>query len=224
VSIGSVPTPAAWYEDPWDPSRYRYWDGYRWTGDVAEPFHPLLEFIPDPFGSAEAVKAIGTVAAPLLAGFSVTISVLVVQNSTNVRWPTETLAALSASVVVLIMAVQCGFWAISYYNTFSAALDMWPDKDDDLRREGVERSLADHLRRYRTWASALRLMYDLGLLLLIAGFGMGLLPSGKHVSKPRLIPSGIAAIGFVIEISWVVVAAVTAFREWRSSRGVAQVQ
>jgi hypothetical protein len=29
------PAPAAWYADPWRQARWRWWDGTRWTGHVA---------------------------------------------------------------------------------------------------------------------------------------------------------------------------------------------
>ena len=40
--------PAGWYDDPWDPRRYRYWDGTTWTG------HSSPKFLADVQGSPAA--------------------------------------------------------------------------------------------------------------------------------------------------------------------------
>lgn len=36
-----MPTvPAAWYPDPHEPARKRYWDGAQWTGYLVDPDRP----------------------------------------------------------------------------------------------------------------------------------------------------------------------------------------
>lgn len=30
------PDPPGWYADPWQPSQWRYWDGYQWTWQTAQ--------------------------------------------------------------------------------------------------------------------------------------------------------------------------------------------
>ena len=36
----STPEPG-WYDDPWSPAQYRYWDGAQWTPNVAQRQAPV---------------------------------------------------------------------------------------------------------------------------------------------------------------------------------------
>ena len=62
-------TPAAWYADPVDASRWRYWDGYAWTehlrsAPVASPVPVVAETASVAAGAAVAVAAVGRHASP----------------------------------------------------------------------------------------------------------------------------------------------------------------
>jgi len=62
-----------------------------------------------PYGHADSIVAMSSVAAPLLAGFSITCVTLAVQWYERFRC--LGLRLLSVASVVLLMAVQYGFWA-----------------------------------------------------------------------------------------------------------------
>jgi uncharacterized membrane protein YdbT with pleckstrin-like domain len=68
---------------------------------------------PSPYGAPAAIEMMGSVAAPLLAGFSLTLLILVITNSDAFRWPGLVLVAFAVSAVTLISVVQFTFWARS---------------------------------------------------------------------------------------------------------------
>ena len=55
------------------------------------------------------MDSVASVAAPLLAGFSLASVLLVSDDAVNFRWPGAAIVALAVASVALIGAVQCGF-------------------------------------------------------------------------------------------------------------------
>lgn len=53
--------------------------------------------VPKPYGAPAALQSAGTVAAPLLAGFSFALVGLVLTSPERIRWPDATLVLLTAS-------------------------------------------------------------------------------------------------------------------------------
>ena len=70
-----------------------------------------------PYGHADSIVAMSSVAAPLLAGFSITCVTLAVQWYERFRC--LGLRLLSVASVVLLMAVQYGFWARRAQRSYS---------------------------------------------------------------------------------------------------------
>lgn len=77
---------------------------------------------PSPYGAPAAIEMMGSVAAPLLAGFSLTLLILVITNPDAFRWPGLVLVAFAVSAVTLISVVQFTFWARSYRDSRRAAI------------------------------------------------------------------------------------------------------
>jgi hypothetical protein len=98
-----------------------------------------------PYGYADAIITMSSVAAPLLAGFSITCMTLVVQGYERLRYPGLTLTLLSVASVLLLMTVQYGFWARRWWwGTLGGVLDAWPDGGEDARKTAVQEELVDH--------------------------------------------------------------------------------
>jgi hypothetical protein len=168
--------------------------------------------VPDDFGAAAAVQSIGTVAAPLLAGFSFTLLTLVVQNPDDFAEPGLTLLLFVAAGLAMIFTVQFGAWARLHEARPSDYREWWPDADKDA---GLVQEHRDTLRTHTQWASLTRLSYNLGVLLLLAAVVFLLLPPGESVdlTTARGWAVAVALAGLVIEAGWMLWTNVRAIRE-----------
>lgn len=70
-----------------------------------------------------------SIAAPLLAGFSITLVGVVAQASEHFRFPGTCVMFLALSAVLLLVCVQCGFWARQYLTTPSETKNWYDDID-----------------------------------------------------------------------------------------------
>lgn len=130
------------------------------------------------------VNSVGTVALPLLAGFSITAVVVVSEDPTNFRWPGATVLVLALAALALIVAVQCAYHAHVYLS-----------KRDPDHRKGV------------TWAKRTRWFYDAGLLALLAGLALIVAPRGGTGIQGtfRWIAAALACLACLGEAIWLVV-------------------
>jgi hypothetical protein len=83
---------------------------------------------PAKYGYAEAVNMAGSVAAPLLCGFTVTLLGIVITNGSDIRWPGLTTILLAAAAAVLLFSVQAAFTARAWQVSPSELKDWWPEK------------------------------------------------------------------------------------------------
>jgi membrane protease YdiL (CAAX protease family) len=119
----STPAPG-WYPDPYQPEWRRYWDGGRWTGDLAVPRvvppppRPKLPFV-------VAVGAIASIAIPLA------ISRVLLRNLAQYEWPIVVylvIAAVLAYVPPLIFWVYAsGRWGSGHRRLDVGLLVKWKD-------------------------------------------------------------------------------------------------
>ncbi len=164
--------------------------------------------VPKPYGAPAALQSAGTVAAPLLAGFSFTLVGLVLTSPARVRWPDAALLLFTAAGLFLIAAVQCAFWVRRWDVTPAEILSWWPDFDGlpEATREQVFEEQHTHSKRQGRWARATRLAYDGGILSLLAGMTVLLAPP---VQQPIVSLRGLAVLlallGFLAELAWIVI-------------------
>jgi hypothetical protein len=136
--------------------------------------------------SAEArakswIDSVGTVTLPLLAGFSITSVVVVSDDAGNFRWPGLTILVLTIAALVLLGAVQSAYHARLYLSKDN------PDYD-----------------KAQYWVWWTRTLYDIGLLTLLAGLGLVVVPLhyvGREAGL-RWTAAGLALCAFVVEFVW----------------------
>lgn len=169
---------------------------------------------PAPLGYRSAMDSLGSVAAPLLAGFSLASVIIVSDDSVNFRWPGAVALALATAAVVLIGSVQCAYYARQYLWSGAEVLDWWPEMKADTGLETLLRhEQAEAFYRWVGWIRWARTTYDFGILALLAGLGLGLVPphdSGLQNSL-RWAAAGVAFTACVGEAAWMVIAS------WRRS-------
>jgi MFS family permease len=166
---------------------------------------PQIWKVPRPYGYPDAVTTAGTIAAPLLAGFAITLTVLVIQNGPRMLAPGLALILLSATVVALVAAVQFAFVARLYQVTPSEMLAWWPDSDDPARMAQLVKEQQQHRDKHRRWSAVFRRTYNLGVLLFLASVAVMLMPpSHSHHQTERWIACAVLAVGFFGELGWVI--------------------
>jgi nitrate reductase gamma subunit len=122
------------------------------------------------------IVAIGAVAGPLLAAISFTLVVLVLQSShQEVRWLDQALLLLTGAGVVFIFHVQAAQWT------------------DRYRLSPAES---------RKWAKLGTFLYDAGVVMLLGGVALLLVPP-RGMSNWRLATVLLAALAVLAEIAWV---------------------
>lgn len=132
---------------------------------------------PAPLGYGSAMDSVSSVAAPLLAGFSLASVIVVSDDAMNFRWPGAAILALAIAAVVLIGCVQCGYNARQYLWSGAEVSDWWPEMKVDTELEMLLRDeQTEAFHRWEAWVRWARLTYNFGILALLAGLGLGLAP------------------------------------------------
>jgi hypothetical protein len=138
---------------------------------------------PARYGYAEALQSAGLVVAPLLAGFTITLlGLLVNTSSTGIRHRDLALLILIAAIGALLAAIQFAYEARQFAVTPTEIQAWWPGLSDvedagevdtwwDLRAEQHA-----HHNMYLLWAKRFRASYHLGIMLLLLGLVVILIP------------------------------------------------
>ena len=158
--------------------------------------------VPFPYGRARSIDAMGSVAAPLFAGFAITIAFQVLQMEAALRWPELTVGLLLAGAVCLGACVQFTFRSRVFDVSPSEIEAWWPDADDS-QRDLMRREQRHHRREQQIWADRARWAYNVGLLLALGGIWAALVPPDR-VSGGRLVVLGVAAAAFAAELTWTI--------------------
>jgi hypothetical protein len=159
-----------------------------------------------PLAYLDSIQAAGSVAAPLLAGASFTLVALVLQSQTTFgRWQNVSLLLFVAAGLAQIFAVQSFSWARRYMVAPDELKQWFPD---DFTHHGerptewlqlLQRFYGEHARR---WAERTRAWINAGIMLLLAGIAVGVVPPGP-ISPVRWPVITVAWIGVAVEASWV---------------------
>jgi hypothetical protein len=152
---------------------------------------------PWPYGFPSSIDSAGTVAAPLLAGFSFTLVGLIVPKAEAVRWPGVALCLLIGAGIGFVGAVQCGFWARQWI-VGPQQLGEWHPEYGPERHVAIQRL---HLQGFSIWAARFSRVYRLSILLLLAGVAVLLVPSGV-IGVSRWVAIAIAIAGCLAETLW----------------------
>ena len=160
---------------------------------------------PAPLGYANALDSLASVAAPLLAGFSLASVVVVSENPGNFRWPGGAIVALTAAAVLLIGTVQCGFNGRQYLWSAADVLAWWPEMTGDTELEDLlSEEQAEAFKRWEVWSRWTRATYNSGILAFIAALVLVLPPQHSNGTQDNLrwAATGIAFVAWAAEVIW----------------------
>lgn len=122
---------------------------------------------PAPLGYGAAVDTLGGVAAPLLAGFSLSSLLVVAADRQHFRWPGVTTLLLAVAALVLITAVQFWFRARTHLWSPADVAAWWPDMTPE-REEQLRYEQALNFERWRKGVVWQRRSYNVGIVALFA--------------------------------------------------------
>jgi hypothetical protein len=161
--------------------------------------------MPGPLGYPDSIQTAGAVAAPLLAGFSLTVAILLLPNISKAnrtfgRFGNLSLGLLLAAAILLVMAVQCAMTARSYQVTPQELLSWW-GRPDGPPTPVMLTNQDLHAQKNARWGGWTRRTYNLGIVLLLAALPLTILPPG-NIPTGRWLVAAIAAVGFLVEFIW----------------------
>lgn len=152
----------------------------------------------------------GTIAAPLLGGFSIAMVGVVAQASDRFRWPGFSLTFLALAAAGFIVCIQCGFWARQYL-VRPDEVAAWYQYQADPAGDVLRRLAANQLKLvelYFGWVERTKSSYRFALVSLIAGFGSVLPPTGEGPGSEqaswRWLAACIAAALLIFELFWII--------------------
>jgi hypothetical protein len=161
---------------------------------------------PDLYGQAEALNSMGTIAAPLLAGFSLAAMVQTFTITTSeARWPDAGLLLFMLAAVLFVATVQAMFWARGYQTNPKEIQDWWPDATDPQRLNQLRREQKRHVAGFRMWSNRARVTYSAALLCLLAALTLLAVPPESHGQAPflRWLAVAIGVAAFLGEAVWI---------------------
>ena len=160
--------------------------------------------VPTPYGEAAGSELASSVAAPLLAAGAIALAGVVVQQEDSLRYPGVVLVLLVAAVLMLVVAVQCGYWARQYAITPDELRQWWPDPNP-ARLKMMREEQYVHIARHRMWSNRAAITFNAGILLLWMALGLAVMPKGG-MQEPiwRWVAAGLACLAVVVEVTWVV--------------------
>jgi hypothetical protein len=100
--------------------------------------------------------------------------------------------------VLFVASVQCAFWAKEYAISPSD-LDTW--YGDMSKRDKIAYQRA-HQLNFRRWVARMNKSYRLGILALLSGMTVALVPTGA-LGWMRGAAMGIIIVGFLTELLWI---------------------
>jgi hypothetical protein len=172
------------------------------------PVAPVWQ-VPLPLGQQQALQSMGTVAAPVLAGFSLSLIALTISVEDSIRWPSLALLLLVCATVAMLISVQTTFWARRYAVTPADMIAWWPDYGDDpMRRELLRREQSNSSAAEQRWSKRASAFYNGGLLVLLVGIGVMLIPPGTlcAINGFRVAAVVIVMLAALGEAAWIVAA------------------
>lgn len=160
--------------------------------------------VPTSYSSVAGTASLSFVAAPLLAGGALAFVGVVIQQENALRYPGIVFFLLVGTILMLVMAVQCGARARLYASTPTDVWQWWPNANN-VRREEVLHELRQESTRRKIWTKRFSIMFYPGVLLLWLALGLATIPTNNtHEPAWRWAASGLAFFGAFLQAGWVI--------------------
>ncbi len=138
---------------------------------------------PSYYGRPSAIDAMGTIAAPFLAGIGIALAVLVISNEKNFGAANEALFSLVAATTFLVACVECAFVARQFVVRPVELVEWRPDPHEEDRVLLLEAEQRNAHKKFEKWANRARWAYNVGIIAFGAGVVLLLIPAdGLHAA------------------------------------------
>lgn len=158
-----------------------------------------------PLGFDQTVSALGGIAAPLLAGFSLATVVQLVTGShvaRHIRYPAAAITVFALAAVLLLYSLQFSALALGYRAAPQRRLDYFPEAaDDEAVMATVRRRQWGEEEMWRIYSARAGVLYNVGLLAFLVGLLLVLIPP-EHWSAQRGIAVGLVSGAALLELIW----------------------
>ncbi|MFC5139062.1 hypothetical protein ACFPK1_12540 [Actinomycetospora rhizophila] len=156
---------------------------------------------PRPLGHAISTTTFASIAAPLLAGFSIAAVVTLVGRADRGLRGDLAIAFFSLAIACLVFAIQSGSAAASRHISVTERVALYPEKIRDPERihqirseQWRDEAIASHHRLLT------RLAYNTGILAFLAGLLCVALPGAGDWNVPRAVAVIIVGSAILVEI------------------------
>jgi hypothetical protein len=168
---------------------------------MARPVTTRPQPVPYPYGVHGAADNLGGMAAPLLGGFAVTLLGLVLQVEKDMRWPGLALFLFAAGAVLFLQVVQLHARARAFVTSLRQALEWYEDAEDPERIDRVRAEVIQHDAAWRFWVRRARACYNLGIILLLCGSAVLLVPAkSSQLDSFRIAAITVILTGVLFEV------------------------
>jgi len=158
---------------------------------------------PERYGSVEGLQSMGGIAAPLLAGFSITLATVVLTAAQTVRWPGLAVFLASLAAISLVGCVQFISRARGLVATPDDMRRWWDDADTVAGRPARVREIRRSKNGYDVYARRAGKAYNFGIVMLLASLATVLVPAdGARQPQMRWIAAAITALAALFEVLW----------------------
>ncbi|GHF75873.1 hypothetical protein GCM10018783_52350 [Streptomyces griseosporeus] len=166
---------------------------------------------------------VGTRAAPFLAGFSLTATLVTLSiKASLVPWRDWAMMCFVAAASLFIMTVHATFWSMIYVATPRQMCDWWPEGPNEQELALLRAEQRTHYKGFQMWDKRSRVAYDAGVLFLLIGIVFVLIPPKGHFVAARVTTLAIASAACIIEILWRLVVWLCLRREERREGQLAE--
>lgn len=145
------------------------------------------------------------IAAPLLAGFSLTLLGVIASIPDSFRWPGTVITVLVIVVILLVACIQFGFRARSYLYSAADVRDWRPDFiAEPARKEALKTDQRTDFEQWEAWDRRAGRAYNLAICVLAIGIALAVAPP-PGVSEPglRWLAVAIALAAGAAEATWI---------------------
>jgi hypothetical protein len=165
---------------------------------------PLIWKRPGSIGDLEAIRGMGGVVAPLLAGFALATIALLVTSAHPAQTPQApwAVACLAVSAVLFLNSIQYSYLAVRSGTTPTAYLEWDPAaKLDPKRLNDVRLEQAADRKLFDRFNGIAGLLYDGALLLFLAGLALVIVP--QEWQPANGVALGAVSLAGAFEVTWI---------------------
>ncbi|RKR92928.1 hypothetical protein BDK92_7416 [Micromonospora pisi] len=157
-----------------------------------------------PLGRTDAMRAMGTVAAPLLAGFGLATLTMLITGDRPPRLGTVGIVAFAVGSTLFVFSIQFTFAGLLYAATPAERM-AWEAGDEPVSAAAAAR--ASDVQQKDTWLAdryfrSARSTYDAGILAHLCGLAAILVPRDGNAG--RWIATGVVLAAIAVEVVWIV--------------------